>query len=97
VHLARANDQELLLLPGKPDRPVWGSGPFGFPVPKSCCPAGGRHVRNVRVLRSSLCSQNLQQVLTIPSGRASAAEPMVRTTLSKVDKAGTSSTEVPTA
>jgi hypothetical protein len=38
-----------------------------------------------------------QEVLTILSGSALAAEPMVRTTLPKVDKMGTSSVEVPTA
>jgi hypothetical protein len=86
VYLARAGDQELSLLPLKPNGLVWHSRLFGFLVL-------GLH----RLLRKILHSQNLQQVLTIPGGRASVAEPTVHTTLPMVDKAGTSSAEVPMA
>jgi hypothetical protein len=98
VLLAHVGDQELLLLLlGKNDHLVWGSGPSSFPVSESCCPTSGRCVRNSHLLCSSLHSQNPQHVLTILGGRASAVEPMVCTTLPTVDKAGTSSVEVPTA
>jgi hypothetical protein len=86
-----------MLLPGKPDLPVWGFGPSGFSVSEPYCPTGGRHVRNAHLLDSSLCSQDSQQVLTIPGGRSSVVEPMVHTTLPKVDKAGISSVEIPMA
>jgi hypothetical protein len=97
VLLAHASDQQLQLLPRKSDHPVWGSGPSGFPVSKSCCPTSGQCVSNGHLLRSSLHSQNAQEVLAILGGRASAAEPIVHTTLKKADKVGTSSGEVPMA
>jgi hypothetical protein len=34
-------DQVLLLLPGKPDGPVWHSGLSNFPTPRPFCLAGG--------------------------------------------------------
>jgi hypothetical protein len=64
---------------------------------ESCCPAGGRRILNGRLLRHILRSQNPQQVMTILGGSALVVEPMVCTTLPKVDKAGISSAEVPTA
>jgi hypothetical protein len=97
VLLTRVGDQELLLLLGKPDGPVWHSGLSNFSVLWLPCPANDRRVRNDHLLCKSLRSQNLQQVLTIPGGRAPVAEPIVHTTMPKVDKAGTSSMEVPMA
>jgi hypothetical protein len=97
VILACARNQELLLLSRKLDHPVWGFGSSNFPILESCCPVGGRCICNGRLLCSSLHSQNPQQVLTISGGSALVAEPMVHTTLPNVDKAGTSSTEVPMA
>jgi hypothetical protein len=94
---AHAGDQELLLLPGKSDGLVWHSGLSGFPVLGLPYLAGGRCVCNGCLQRKSLHSQNFQQVLTIPGGRASAVEPMIHTTPPKVDKAGTSSMKVPIA
>jgi hypothetical protein len=73
----------------------WGSGLSDFPVWGPSCPAVGRNFRNDYLLCGSLCDQNLQLVLTIPSGSASEAEPTVRTTPPKVGKADTSSAEVP--
>jgi hypothetical protein len=70
---------------------------FGILTVLFSSPAGGEHVRNGRLLCKILHSQNLQLVLTIPGGRASVVEPMVHTTLPKVDKAGTSLVEVPMA
>jgi hypothetical protein len=95
--LTRAGDQELLLLLEKLDGPVWHSGLSNFHVLWLPCLADDRRIRNNRLLRKSLRSQNLQHVLTISGGRAPAAEPIVHTTLPKVDKAGTSSMEVPMA
>jgi hypothetical protein len=83
------------LLSGKLNHPVWGSGPSNFPVLESCCLAGGRHICNGYLLRSSLHGQNPQQTLTILGGSASEAEPKVRTTPPKEDKVDTSSVEVP--
>jgi hypothetical protein len=60
VLLARADDQELMLLPRKSDGLVWHSRLSDFPVLGLPCPTGGRHVRNGRLLCKSLCSQNLQ-------------------------------------
>jgi hypothetical protein len=56
--LTCASDQELQLLPGKPDGPVWHSGLFDFPDPRSFCPTGGRRARNGHLLCSSLHGQN---------------------------------------
>jgi hypothetical protein len=97
VRLTRAGDQELPLLPRKSDGPIWHSGLSNFSVLGLPYSAGGRHVHNGRLLHKILHSQNLQQVLTIPGGRASTVEPKVCTTLPKVDKAGTSSMDVPMA
>jgi hypothetical protein len=86
---------ELLLSSGKPDHPVWGSRLSSFPVLGPSCPVAGRHPRNGHLRCISLCGQNLQLVLTISDGSALAMEPRVRTTLPKVDKEDTSSTEAP--
>jgi hypothetical protein len=63
---ARDGDQELLLLPGKPDGPIWHSWLSSFSVLGLPCPTGGRCVRNGHLLRKSLHSQNLQQVRPSP-------------------------------
>jgi hypothetical protein len=76
---------------------VWHFRLSGFPILRSSCPTGGRHIRNGHLLRSSLYGQNPQQVLTIPSGSASAVTPMVCTTLPKEDKVDTSSAKAPMA
>jgi hypothetical protein len=85
VPLAPAGDQVLLLLPGKPDGPVWHSELSGFLVLRPSYPVGGRCVRSGHLQHSSLHSQNPEQVLTIPGGSASVVEPMARTTPPKVD------------
>jgi hypothetical protein len=76
---------------------VWHFRLSGFPILRSSCPTGGRHIRNGHLLCSSLYGQNPQQVLTIPSGSASAVTPMVCTTLPKEDKVDTSSAKAPMA
>jgi hypothetical protein len=57
---ACADDQELLLFPGKLNGSVWHSGLSDFPILGLPCPAGGQRVRNGHLLRKSLQSQNLQ-------------------------------------
>jgi hypothetical protein len=89
-------DLELLLSSGKPDHPVWGFEPSGFPVVGSY-PATGQCSHNIHPLCSILCGKNLQLVLTILGGSASVVEPTVHTTLSKVDKVVTPSAKAPTA
>jgi hypothetical protein len=71
VPLAPAGDQVLLLLPGKPDGPVWHSELSGFLVLRPSYPVGGRCVLSGHLQHSSLHSQNPEQVLTIPGGSAS--------------------------
>jgi hypothetical protein len=78
--LACASDQELQLLPGKSDGPVWHSGLFDFPGPRLFCPAGGQRVRNGRFLRSGVRDQNSEYVLTILGGSASVVVSIIRTT-----------------
>jgi hypothetical protein len=87
-----ASNQVLSLPLGKPDGKL-----SDFPAPKLLCPADGRCVCSSHLLRSSLHSQNPEQVLTIPGGSASVVAPMDRTTPSKEDKVETSSAEAPTA
>jgi hypothetical protein len=94
--LLTSADQELLLPSGKPDDPVWHSRLSDFFTLRPSCPIGGRHIRNGRLLRSSLRGQNPQQVLTIPGGSASVVASMVCTTPPKEDKVHTSSLETPT-
>jgi hypothetical protein len=77
----------------KLEHPIWGSRPSSFPVLGPFSHAAGQRSCNDRLLYSSLCGQNLQLVLTILGGSASATEPTVRTTPPKVDKVGTSSVE----
>jgi hypothetical protein len=77
---------------GKPDGPVWHFKLSGFPVLEPSYPTTGRRSCNGRLLYSSLRGQNLQLVLTILDGSASAVESMVHTTPPKVD---TSSVEAP--
>jgi hypothetical protein len=91
--LAPTGDQVLLLLPGKPDGPIWHSRLSGFSVLRPSCLVGGWRVRSGHLLHSSLHSQNPEQVLTIPGVSASAVEPMAHTTPPKVD---TSPVEAPT-
>jgi hypothetical protein len=79
----------------KPDHLIWGFGPSDFLVSWPFYPVGGRHFLIGRLLCSSLHGQNFQHALTIPGGIALVAEPMVRTTPHKADKADTSSAEVP--
>jgi hypothetical protein len=55
---ALVGDQVLLFLPRKSDAPVWHSGRSCFPALRPFCPAGGRRVRNGRLLHSSLRGQN---------------------------------------
>jgi hypothetical protein len=88
---------ELLLSSGKLNGPVWYSRLSSFFARNPSCTAAGQHSHNGRLLHGSLCDQNLQLVLTIPSESASAVEPKVPTTLPKVDMVDTSSTEVPMA
>jgi hypothetical protein len=95
--LAHVGDQELLLFLGKPDDPIWHSRLSSFPVLRLSCPAAGRCIRNIRLLRSSLRGQNPQQVLTILGGSALVAAPMVCTTPPKEDKVDTKSVEAPMA
>jgi hypothetical protein len=88
---------ELMLSSGKLNGPVWYSRLSSFFARNPSCTAAGQHSHNGRLLHGSLCDQNLQLVLTIPSESASAVEPKVPTTLPKVDMVDTSSTEVPMA
>jgi hypothetical protein len=97
VLLTHASDQELLLSSWKLDGPVCHCGLSNFPILRPSCPTGGRRVCNGRLLHSSLCGQNPQQVLAIPGGSASAVVPMVRTTPPKEDKVDTSLAEAQTA
>jgi hypothetical protein len=84
---------ELLLSSGKPNAPVWYSELSGFPARSAI----GQHLHHNHLLRGSLCGKNLQLVPTILYESASVAEPMVRTTPPKMDKADASSVRSPTA
>jgi hypothetical protein len=57
VSPALVGDQVQLLLPEKPNGPVWHSGHSGFPTPRPFCHAGGRRVRNSHLLHSILHGQ----------------------------------------
>jgi hypothetical protein len=81
----------------KLDGLVWHSRLSGFPVLEASCPIAGRRLCSDRLLYSSPCSQNLQPVLGIPGESASASEPMVHTTLPKVDNVDASLAEAPMA
>jgi hypothetical protein len=97
VPSAPADNQVLLLPPGKLDGPIWHSRLSSFPALKLLCPVDGRCVCSIHLLHSSLHGQNSKKVLTILGGSASVVEPMDRTTPPKEDKVGTSSAEAPTA
>jgi hypothetical protein len=66
---------ELMLSSGKLNGPVWYSRLSSFFAQNPSCTAAGQHSHNGCLLRGSLCDQNLQLVLTIPSESASAVEP----------------------
>jgi hypothetical protein len=56
--LTYAGDKEMLLSSRKPNDPVWHSELSSFPVLRPSYPACGRHIRQVRLQRSSLRGQN---------------------------------------
>jgi hypothetical protein len=79
---------------GKLDGLVWHSGLSNFLILEASCPVAGRRSRNDHLPSSGFRGHNLQLVQTILGESVSVMEPMVCTTLPKVD---TSSTEAPTA